>query len=67
MFSIEGNSTTQREVVSAQEIQIEGYAAPLTVQGNLIANGIVVSCYANIKKQALGDFAMWPLKTFKWI
>ncbi len=49
MISQQGDTFITNEVISIEEVQIDGFAAPLTGQGNLIANGIVVSCYAKIK------------------
>ncbi len=67
MLSNEDGFIYEFGVSSIKEVIIEGFAAPLTGQGNLVSDGVLVSCYAKIKSQALGDFAMWPLKTFKWI
>lgn len=66
-FDVKRGSYLMSNVVDIEEIYIEGFAAPLTSSGTLVANGVLVSNYARIKSQTLGDISMWPLKTFKWL
>ena len=49
------------------EVKIQGYGAPLTRNGNFIAENMIVSCYAIIRNHELADFVMWPLKTFSFL
>ncbi len=49
MLSNEDGFIYEFEVSNIKEFNIEGFAAPLTGEGNLISDGVLVSCYAKIR------------------
>lgn len=43
----------------------EGLYAPLTDEGNLVANGVLVSCYAHVQSHTLGHLTMAPVRILR--
>lgn len=39
-----------------------GYVAPITMSGDFLANGVLVSCYAEIESQSLAHAAFEPIR-----
>ena len=63
LVSLRGSKTTEEEVVAVEEIGERGYWAPLTMEGTLLVDGLLASCYAAFP-HALSDLALAPVKMF---
>ena len=50
------------KVISVEVINKFGVYAPLTAEGNLIVNQVLVSCYADINDQSLAHMSFLPLR-----
>ncbi|CAF1401685.1 unnamed protein product [Rotaria sp. Silwood1] len=44
-----------------------GFYAPLTTSGTLFANGIMTSCYANVRSHRAAHLSMGPLRFYHWL
>lgn len=51
-------------VLSVIAITDTGVYAPLTLQGNIIVDGVVASCYAIINDQNIAHWAFFPVRAF---
>ncbi|XP_053327055.1 indian hedgehog protein isoform X2 [Spea bombifrons] len=51
--------------VSSVRTQVDtGVFAPLTQQGTIVVDEVVVSCFALVQKQRLAQMVFWPLRVF---
>lgn len=58
----EQSSVSPELVTNVTAIIRTGVYAPLTVQGNLVVDGFVASCYAIINDQTLAHWAFFPVR-----
>jgi len=54
-------------VASVTEQAEVGAFAPATMQGTIIVNGIVSSCYASVKSHTVAHWSMLPLRVAYWL
>ena len=51
-----------RSVLKITAVSDVGLYAPLTMDGNLLADGVLASCYAHVRSHNLGHFMMTPVR-----
>lgn len=51
-------------VLAVSTVERQGAFAPVTQEGTMIVDGVLVSCYADIADHDLADTLMAPLKSF---
>jgi hedgehog protein len=56
--------TSIEEVISVDVDERKGAFAPLTKEGNLVVNNVLVSCYANINDQSLAHVSFLPVRVY---
>ncbi|KAM3133722.1 intein-mediated protein splicing [Paramecium bursaria] len=60
----DGYVSSPGQVLQIQHVYEEGFTCPLSISGQLIINGYVVSCYSNCS-QRLGDIFTWPIRNIQ--
>ena len=59
------NSFSEEDIVVSIEIDlVQGYSAPVTLTGTILADDVLVSCYALIDNHQLAHFVMSPIRLF---
>lgn len=58
------SSVTVQSVYEVTSVRDKGVFAPLTAEGNIIVDGIVVSCYAVIDSQSIAHWAFLPVRIY---
>ena len=46
---------------------VSGFYAPVTSEGNIIVDDVLVSCYASVENHDLANLAMTPIRRFSKI
>jgi intein/homing endonuclease len=66
LISFDANTGAQKEerIKSIDSETVESYLAPLTMAGTLLADDLLVSCYASIKDHQMAHLAMEPIRFF---
>uniref|UniRef100_A0A3P8UI02 Hedgehog protein n=1 Tax=Cynoglossus semilaevis TaxID=244447 RepID=A0A3P8UI02_CYNSE len=59
---LDGKSGSLSRVTTVSLRQMQGVFAPLTQQGTLVVDGVVVSCYAVVEQHSLAHWAFTPLR-----
>lgn len=60
--SVNDTSLVKDVVRDVQVVQQKGYFAPLTDEGNLVVDEVLVSCYAEVASERVADWALLPYK-----
>ena len=60
----DGDEKLTDEVVNVTNVRHEGVYAPLTVEGTIVVNDVVTSCYAVIKSHNLAHLVYGPLRLY---
>ena len=63
LISWKGSKRTEEAVVAVEPVREKSIWAPLTMEGTLLVDGLLASCYANYP-HALSDLALAPVKMF---
>ena len=63
LISWKGSEMTEETVVYVEPAAEKGIWAPLTMEGTLLVDGLLASCYASFS-HALSDMALAPVKMF---
>ena len=63
LISWKGSKRTEEAVVAVEPVREKSIWAPLTMEGTLLVDGLLASCYANFP-HALSDLALAPVKMF---
>ena len=63
LVSWKGSKMTEEAVVAVEPVIEKGTWAPLTMEGTLLVDGLLASCYAYFS-QTLSDLALVPVKMF---
>lgn len=61
-YDFESGKKTEEKIESVLVEPVNGYAAPLTMSGNLLVNGILTSSYAVIESHDLAHAVMSPVR-----
>ena len=61
--SWKGSKVTEEAVVDVEQVREKSIWAPLTMEGTLLVDGLLASCYASFP-HALSDLALAPVKMF---
>ncbi len=61
-FDFEKQMQVEEKIKSILIEPVEGYAAPLTMSGTILVDGILASCYAIIDSQTLAHSVMAPAR-----
>lgn len=61
-YDFENEKKTEEKIESILVEPVNGYAAPLTMSGNLLVNGILTSSYAVIESHDLAHAVMSPVR-----
>ncbi|KAF7261416.1 hypothetical protein EG68_01158 [Paragonimus skrjabini miyazakii] len=51
-------------MITERHPSLSGLYAPLTQSGNLVVDGVLVSCFAEFSNELLSNIVMWPLKLY---
>ena len=62
--AIEGGFVASR-VNGVESFVNAGVYAPLTAEGTVVVDGVVASCYAEVKSHNLAHMAIWPYRMWK--
>ena len=63
LISLKGSKRTEEAVIAVEPVREKSIWAPLTMEGTLLVDGLLASCYANYP-HALSDLALAPVKMF---
>ena len=63
LMSWKGSKMTEETVVAVEPTTEKGFWSPFTMEGTLLVDGLLASCYANYP-HALSDLALAPVKMF---
>ena len=63
LVSWKGSKMTEEAVVAVEPTREKGFWAPLTMEGTLLVDGLLASCYAYFS-QTLSDLVLVPFKMF---
>ena len=61
-FDFESQTQLAERIKSILIERVQGYAAPLTMSGTILVDGILASCYAVIDSQSLAHSVMAPAR-----
>ncbi len=61
-YDFEKQSQIDEKIKSILIEPVEGYAAPLTMSGTMIVDGVLTSCYAIIDSQFIAHTVMAPIR-----
>jgi hedgehog protein len=61
-FDFEKQMQVDEKIKSIMIEPVEGYAAPLTMSGTILVDGILASCYASIESQTIAHTVMAPVR-----
>jgi hypothetical protein len=61
-FDFEANKQVEEKIKSIMIEPVQGYAAPLTMSGTILVDGILASCYAIIDSQTVAHSVMAPAR-----
>ena len=63
LVSWKGSKMTEETVVAVEPTTEKGFWSPFTMEGTLLVDGLLASCYASFS-HAVSDLALAPVKMF---
>ena len=63
LISLKGSKRTEEAVIAVEPVREKSIWAPLTMEGTLLVDGLLASCYASFP-HAVSDLALAPVKMF---
>ena len=61
-----GSDSFDETVIRVTMVTEKGVYAPLTLEGTMIVDGVLVSCYASWHSHDAAHLAMAPLRAWRW-
>lgn len=61
-YDFENDTQVKEKVVSVNVEECHGFLAPITEAGTFLANGVLLSCYAEVKNHWLAHASMEPVR-----
>lgn len=61
-YDFENDAQVKEKVVSVNIEECHGFMAPITQAGTFLANGVLLSCYAEVNNQSWAHASMEPIR-----